>query len=238
MRQLVLARRAVVGVTWILGVFVAHDAQAQSETSSDSESETSSASDGVPHDVTATPPDGRGSPNPTLLKVGLALGVGGYAPNLLLGAPSGVGLVGRVFALIFTLGIPCWLPGVDPDPDATPEEQKRSLRAQTPDYLCRGDHGAIQLLVPMAGPFLFATAHPRDSILNPAGRELSVPVRAAFYTSGASQVAGVTLLIAAVLNRKAEPAHDASPAAVTPHFQVQPWVGGGAVGISAGITHW
>jgi hypothetical protein len=62
-------------------------------------------------------------------------------------------------------------------------------------YLCNGQHGAMQLLMPVAGPFLFAAHHPHDSVINDGGLPLSSGARALLYTSGFTQAAGLTLAL-------------------------------------------
>lgn len=186
---------------------------------------------------TARADEGKWRPQPTLLTVGVALSIAGYAPSAIAAVPSGVGLVGRGLALFFTVGIPCWLPGVDPDPESTDEEKRRSLRSQTPDYLCRGDHGAIQLFVPMAGPFLFVANHPRDSILNKGGNELSTGAKVALYASGISQIVGVTSLLAsAAFGGGAAPGEPAARQGA--RLSLQPWLVPGGIGVTGAVLDW
>lgn len=180
--------------------------------------------------------EGKWQAQPTLFAVGLALAAGGYAPSAIAAVPSGVGLVGRGFGLFFTLGIPCWLPGVDPNPDNTDEENRRSLRSKTPDYLCRGDHGAIQLFVPMAGPFLFVANHPHDTILNKGGNELSTGAKVALYASGISQIVGVTSLLASAAFGGRAPRRSASTAGA--RLELQPWLVPGGIGVSGAVLDW
>ncbi len=128
--------------------------------------------------ATPQPPIYKWSPNNTVLTAGTAIFLAGYGPAFLLGAPSTLGLAGRVVILVFTLGLPCWS-GDNPS-----------------SYVCNADHGAAVLLVPVAGPFLFATEHPHDTFINRAGRELSPVSNALAYTSGVTQAVGASVMIA------------------------------------------
>jgi hypothetical protein len=118
-------------------------------------------------------------PNRPLLVAGSAVFFAGYGTAAGAAVPSVGGLVYRTFVLIFTLGIPCW---------ADSESSSHS-------YLCSADHGAIVLVLPVAGPFLFAYNHPHDTFLNPTGGELSPTARTILYTSGVVQAAGAGIVV-------------------------------------------
>jgi hypothetical protein len=128
----------------------------------------------------ARPPSYVWKPNSGVMTAGTAIFLAGYGPAFAAGAPSAVGLVGRVFGLVFTLGLPCIL-----------------NENGTSSYLCEADHGAMILLVPIAGPFLFVETHPHDTFINRAGRELSPVSTALLYTSGAAQAVGASVMVTA-----------------------------------------
>lgn len=118
-------------------------------------------------------------PEPTLFEVGGKVFAAGYGPVAAASLPAIAGGFGRAFALGATLGLVCW--------------------NARDGYLCKGTHGGVQLALPVAGPFLFASDHPRDTLLNPKGSPLPTGWRIALYVSGATQAVGASLVVASLL---------------------------------------
>jgi len=184
-------------------------------------------------DVTpGTPPDLDKPPGPakptmqrranrTAITAGAVMFGVGYAPVVIAGAPSAVGLVGRVVILVFTVGLPCSF-------------------GSTSSYLCKGQHGAVQLLLPFAGPFTFAADHPRDTVLNKTGSELSVVTKGLLYASGGLQIAGFGAILTGLILTKEEATGPPAPSGRKdkPSFYVGPIDVPNAVGISAGVYNW
>lgn len=154
-----------------------------------------------------------------LLVTGAVLFAAGYGPNLVAGAPSTVGLVGRVLILVPLLGLPCWF-------------------GANSGYLCDADHGAMQLLVPFVGPFWFAADHPRDSILNERGRPLGDLTKGLLYTSGGLQIAGLAAILASIAVGEEVPAPGRKAATDPSSFFVVPQVGAGTLGVTLGLHRW
>lgn len=126
-------------------------------------------------------------PNKPLLFAGAGIFAAGYLPVVGAAAPSTVGLLGRIVLFVGSVGlvpIVCALGDSD-------------------GYVCRGQHGSIQLLLPIGGPLLFAENHPEDSILNVHGRPLSPFVKTALYTSSAAQLAGSLLVVTSLATAEA-----------------------------------
>src|SRR5947209_5996775 len=71
-------------------------------------------------------------------------------------------------------------------------------------WLCHGQHGAMELLIPVAGPFIFAADHPHDTILNKYGEPLPSGTKALLFTSGGLQIAGIGSILAALVAGKQE----------------------------------
>jgi hypothetical protein len=98
----------------------------------------------------------------------------------------------------------------------------------------------VQLLVPFAGPFLFAADHPRDTVLNESGSPLSSTTKALLYTSAGLQIAGMVSIFTALAVGRHEPA-PAAPARATlpaPSLSIAPMSAPGAVGLSVGFYRW
>ncbi len=155
--------------------------------------------------------------NRTLLTAGAIMFGAGYGPNVIAAVPSTVGLAGRVVLLILTIGLPCWFGG-------------------NGEYICDGQHGAVQLLIPIAGPFLFAADHPRDTILNRPGSPLPDHTKALLYASGGLQIAGIASILTAVAVGKQEPVPQRK--ASSPSFFVFPQAGGADLGLTVGFSRW
>lgn len=165
------------------------------------------------------PPRTQWRANRPLLVTGSILFAAGYGPNLVAAAPSTVGLVGRVALLLVTLGLPCWFGGSG--------------------YICKGQHGAVQLLVPFAGPFLFASDHPRDTVIHASGAPLSGTAKGLLYASAGLQIAGVAAILTGVIlgrHERVEP--ESKEASSRPSFYMAPLDAPGAVGVSVGAFRW
>src|SRR5262249_14936730 len=106
------------------------------------------------------------------------------------------------------------------------------------DWLCRAQHGGMQLLVPVAGPFLYAADHPRDTILNKKGSSHGATTKALLYTSGGLQVLGLGLAVAAVATGKEEIVGGRDHAASSPSWFVTPQASGDMVGLTFGLHRW
>jgi len=163
------------------------------------------------------PPEMKWRANQPLLIGGAIMFGAGYAPNFVLGVPSGLGLVGRVIILVFTVGLPC-------------------LFNNNHDYLCEGQHGAVQLLLPFAGPFLFANDHPRDTLINEKGRELDGAPKVLLYTSGVLQIVGMTGILMGHALGKDQPVE--RPDDKKADVKVLPLVSPGAVGLTLNVSRW
>jgi hypothetical protein len=146
----------------------------------------------------------------------------GYAPNLGAALPSTAGLVGRILLYVFSLGIV---------PLAC------ALGGGNGDYICTGQHGAMQLLIPFAGPFLFVGDHPRDSVINEHGRPISDTAKGLLYASGGLQIAGVSSILLAIALGKQEPV-PTRKASTSPSFFVAPMSDASTVGVTIGVHRW
>ena len=164
--------------------------------------------------------------NQPMLFLGAGLTGIGYLPNVAAGLPSTGGFIVRVVGLFFTLGMPCIL---------------GSLRGGKSGYLCNGQHGAMQLLIPFAGPISFANSHPRDSVLNPSGSRLSSTTKGLLYTSSALQIAGVSSMLLSLAFGRSVPvrrqADVAGPSVYLAPLEA-PDVAGATVGLSLGVQRW
>ncbi len=180
----------------------------------------------TPPDLDVPPPSPAEAPprtqwraNRPLLVTGSILFAAGYGPNLVAAAPSTVGLAGRVALLLVTLGLPCWFNGSG--------------------YICNGQHGAVQLLVPFAGPFLFASDHPRDTVIHASGAPLSGTAKGLLYASAGLQIGGVAAILTGVIlgrHERVEP--ESKEASSRPSFYMAPLDAPGAVGLSVGASRW
>lgn len=125
-----------------------------------------------------------------LVRLGGGMFAVGYAPVFGAAIPSTVGLLGRAVGWVGTVGIApfvaCVLPYIgEDDPAAGPHV------SHDHGYFCSGQHGSMQLMLPVAGPFLFAAHHPKDSLLNKDGAELSPTARDLLRASGVVQIVGI-----------------------------------------------
>ena len=98
-----------------------------------------------------------------------------------------------------------------------------------PDYVCSGDFGAAELLIPLVGPFLYADDHPKDSQINPHGLAASVTTRTLLYVDGAAQIGGALLMGIGLAAGQWE--HDARSTAKST-FTLAPMLGLGRAGLS------
>jgi hypothetical protein len=187
----------------------------------------------APSDPRAPPPSNpsraeprtRWAPNQPLMLVGAGLALVGYGPNFVAGLPSAAGGVARGIVLVLTLTMQCF------------GEQRSDVN----NYICfKGQHGAVQLLIPFVGPITFASSHPRDTVLNPDGAPLSGTTRALLYTSAALQIAGVSSVLLSLALGRSEPVQE--KAAAGPSIYVAPLessgVAGATVGLSLGVQRW
>lgn len=155
-------------------------------------------------------------PNTPLLATGLSLLVVGYGPNLVAALPSAYAGVFRGAAEVLSLGDVC----AGPRPTGA---------------FCQ-QYGAVQLFIPIFGPFLFAEGHPRDTVLNEGGRPLSPTVKGLLYTSAALQAAAIGALIASVWLGESTVVR--ARAATGPALLVAPLGVPGSVGLELGVQRW
>lgn len=176
--------------------------------------------DATPPPASAAPPRMQWRANRPLLVTGAILFAAGYGPNLAVALPSTAGLVGRVVLLTLTLALPCLF--------------------NSNGYICEGQHGTVQLLIPFIGPFLFASDHPRDSVVNEAGSPLSPTAKGLLYTSAGLQIAGITSIFLALATGRHElpDAPAAQARSLSPSWSVTPLAAPGAVGVSFGVHRW
>ncbi len=145
---------------------------------------------------------------------GTALLLGGYVPLFAAAAPTSLRAGATLFYDVGTLGMGC-------------------DRGQ-PEYTCSGDYGGAQLLIPFAGPFLYADSHPKDSQLNPHGQEMSPTLRTLLYVDGAAQIAGAALMGIGLAGGEWE--HDGRASTSQSKLSIAPMLGMGRVGLSLGVT--
>ncbi len=155
-------------------------------------------------------------PNTPLLATGLSLLVVGYGPNFVAALPSAYNGVFRGAAEVFSLGKVC-------------------AGSSSTGTFCQ-QYGAVQLFIPIFGPFLFAEHHPRDTVLNERGRPLSPTAKGLLYTSAGLQAAAIGALVASVwlgestvARRKA----DTGPALLVAPLSVP-----GSAGLELGVQRW
>lgn len=180
---------------------------------------------GTPAGLDAPPSDVAPRPqwrhNKTLVWTGTLVFAAGYAPVAAVALPSTAGLAGRVVLIFLTLGLACLDGGSG--------------------YLCGGEHGAMQLLIPVAGPILFAGSHPQDYFVNENGRELSGLTKGLLYASAGVQAAGLVTLVSGIVFGRYERV-DERPAvksgSAAPSFFVRPLGAPGALGLSVGAYRW
>jgi hypothetical protein len=159
--------------------------------------------------------------NRPLLVTGAILFAVGYGPNVLAAAPSTAGVAGRFLVFVLTAGIAVL-----------------ACIGSGNGYLCNGQHGAVQLLVPAIGPFLFAADHPRDTVLNERGRPLGDVAKGLLYTSAGLQIAGLGSILGAIVMGKHEPVAVRKTTSTTPSFFITPQGDATTVGISVGVHRW
>lgn len=140
---------------------------------------------------------------------GTALFLAGYAPAFVAAAPTSLRLGATFFYAVGTAGLAC--------------------DHGSPDYVCAGDFGAAELLVPLVGPFLYADDHPKDSQVNPHGLAMSTSTRTLLYVDGAAQISGAVLLGIGLATGHWE--HDARTTSQS-RFTFAPMLGLGRAGIS------
>lgn len=155
-------------------------------------------------------------PNTPLLATGLSLLVVGYGPNFVAAFPSAYNGVFRGAAEVLSLGKVC-------------------ADSPSTEALCK-QYGAVQLFIPIFGPFLFAEHHPRDTVLNEGGRPLSPTVKGLLYTSAALQAAAIGALVASVWLGESTVAR--AKADTGPALLVAPLGVPGSVGLELGVQRW
>ncbi len=181
--------------------------------------------------ITAEAPSGERAPRPqwrhnrTLVWTGTFMFAAGYAPVAAVALPSTAGLAGRVALIFLTLGLACLDSGSG--------------------SFCRADLGALQLLIPVVGPVLFASNHPRDYFVNKSGAELSGLEKGLLYASAGVQAAGLVTLVSGLVFGRYERVDQRSPAksdaakkTVEPSFFLRPLEAPGALGLSVGAYRW
>jgi hypothetical protein len=145
---------------------------------------------------------------------GTALFLAGYVPAFGAAAPTTFRAVATAFYNVPTVGLLCAAPG-------------------SPDYTCSGYFGAEQLLIPLAGPFLYASNHPRDSAINPNGLPVSETTQTLLYVDGAVQITGAVLMGIGLATGHYE--HDARSSFAS-GFSLSPMLGGGRGGLTLTYT--
>ncbi len=167
------------------------------------------------------PPQPQWRPNTTLLTTGAIMFGVGYGVPAATALPSTVGLLGRVVILVLTIGLPCLFNNDD-------------------DYLCDGDHGSVQMLIPFVGPILFAENHPKDSVINSDGRGFDSEVKVALYASSFLQIAGLaTMVTGLVLGKTSLPDPAQKKRSDTgPKLHVAPLEMPYAAGLTVGVHRW
>jgi hypothetical protein len=167
----------------------------------------------------ARPPDVVGRPqwrhNRTLVLVGSLGFAAGYAPVVAAALPSASRHALVLVVVMLTFGLAC-------------------IDNNCPD---RGS-GALQLLVPVVGPLVFAEKHPRDAAINETGAPLSSTTRGLLYASAGVQTAGLLTMLAGVVFGHYETPSSASKTAARPALTVGPFNAPNSVGLSVGATHW
>jgi len=88
-----------------------------------------------------------------------------------------------------------------------------------------------ELAIPLAGPFIFAGAHPRDAVLNENGNDMSPAARTLLYASGAVQLAGAGMMLASLVLSSNAPSKG-------PDVTILPMMGPGAAGLSLTVANW
>jgi hypothetical protein len=184
--------------------------------------ETPARLDTPPPDAPAQPRTAWRANRPLLVTGAIMFGVG-YGPNLAVAVPSTVGLAGRIAVFVLTAGLAVLACGFGGGGDS---------------YLCEGQHGAMQLLVPVVGPFFFASDHPRDSVVNENGRPLTGVTKGLLYTSAGLQIAGLVSILTAVVIGKHEPVPGRKTGSASPSFFVLPQANVDTLGLTVGVHRW
>jgi hypothetical protein len=106
------------------------------------------------------------------------------------------------------------------------------------DYWCLDANGGVQLLIPVAGPLLFAHDHPHDAALNPNGNALSRGAQGVLIADAVAQGAGIGLLAAGAFLGHEQPKVADPPTHAGRRFFVYPVPLGRGFGVGAGIASW
>jgi hypothetical protein len=184
--------------------------------------------------LTATQPASAGEPVPnrTLKLAGGAILGAGYAPVAVAAIPATLQIALGTASFVLIPDYSCFTT------DRTPWNKPWD------DEHCVGHAGGVQLLVPVAGPLLFAKNHPKDQWLNTDGRERSGGVNGLLIASASVQALGLAMIVAGFLFRSPEPVEPASPplspaesSAPKPYCFVLPDVARG-IGLTLGVTRW
>lgn len=162
-------------------------------------------------------------PDQTLLVGGSLVFAAGYVPAATYALPSTAGLAGRAIAWLALWPLLLYACGAYDD-------------STNDGYLCAGKHGAVMLLIPFAGPLLYAHYQPSDSILFPSGGHLSPLQKDLLYGSSGLQIAGAALMIASVVAGHREP--NRPSAAESSKLRILPAITSNSIGISASLTAW
>ena len=176
-------------------------------------------------------------PRKTLLLAGAGVFFAGYSPIAVAALPALGGVAGRGVLDVLTLGLheyySChWYE------DGEPDFGIPSRSGTNGTYFCGAAHGGIQLLVPFAGPFLFAANHPHDDALNPHGAPLGDGAKALLYTSGAAQVAGGLLVVAGFATARRPEVSALVKESRGARLEWAPIVSPGSFGVGARVVGW
>jgi hypothetical protein len=174
-----------------------------------------------PTEVGAPEPPTVWRPQTSVLVTGAIVFGAGYVPAVGAALPATGGLLFRVAVTVLTIGLGAIV---------------CSLGYGSDSYYCHGAHGGMELLLPVAGPFIFAADHPRDSTINPHGLPLGKTSKTLLYASGATQAAGLfTMGLGLVLGSR-QPVGPAKTAAGRPELRLVPIASPSALGASAVVV--
>jgi hypothetical protein len=181
--------------------------------------------------------------NRSLLSIGGALFLAGYAPTFGAALPSAAGVWIKVLIAAGTAGLYFWgkctvdRTSYDGDGRSYVDTKTRYRADANYNYLCDSTHGSVQLLIPVAGPILFANNDPRDTFLNERGRPLGDVAKALLYASAGLQAAGLVVMLGAVAAGKREPVRPSTGNA-GPAFFVFPTADATTFGLTIGARRW
>jgi hypothetical protein len=168
-------------------------------------------------------------PNRPLAYAGGTVFLAGYVPAVAAGLPATGTVVLDVFTLLLAYEV-AGCPGRG--------EADKGYVPNSRDYWCLDANGGAQLLVPVAGPLLFAHDHPHDAALNRDGNALSRGAQGVLVADAVAQGAGIGLLAAAAILGQEEPRVDDPPTRGGRRFFVSPVALGRGFGVAAAVTSW